>query len=213
MPLTNRPVWYVAIPVVLGAIGIALYVVSRPKSLQRETLSLMNAFFAGDTDTLFARASDEEVRKCGFTRENYRAFFRELIQPRIARFNSRQKPVVENLAGQTTVYVQSTDADSHKHEFSMVTFATTRGPITLLGNQLIGAWIAEYVERKDQELSGLTVVHARLEGLAHDRSRLERLGIKGFFNVGPQGTEFETWDELEARWSRSLAVFQERARQ
>lgn len=186
---------------ILVAIACLTWWIRRPRTITAEAERLTRALARGDADTLFDCVSAEEQEATGLDRPKFRAFFMELVWPRIRDFEPTGPILTEQLAGgaEGSAYWTVTDPVGRKAELQLSAFTSSEGPRVPLTPLIIGAWIFENVNRKGLPLTRDNLMMARRVGAAQDIERLRQLGITGCYDFMSPNQSIPWQKFLDAR--------------
>lgn len=189
--------------IALAISGAVTYLRLRAADPEVAARSALLALMDRSADRYFEyRVPAEEA--LGPDRQKFRAVWRELIEPRLARARWGRDMTSTRLndpATQGTAQVPLRLPDGTEFLWGVVTWTTDQGPkIPVMWDTLSMAWVLDYaVDNPQAYRERRPFAEAKLAGLRRDRRRLEELGIRGM--VAGNGY-FLTWDQVERAWTR-----------
>lgn len=197
---SNAKVQGVRWPFAIAAIGLGLFATWRlvTGNLEAVTSAQLDAYLEGDTERMFSSASHEEQRLTGLTRENLKAVWRELVQPRLNKvtvLNDRKVRLLNKPPSQGIAEVSIRFHNGLTSSIAVGMFPTEDQPKRpVLFDTLLTAWFVETQLKTDHPLTMREIFAGRLACMATDRTMLEQLGIKGVFEAR---SGFMSWDQME----------------
>ena len=157
----------------------------RPKKNTAVVVSSVESLLQGNVDPLYDNLYPEEVRGMGLTRESVRSLCDALILPRL-RMGRPEGAMIVQVDGNTldAMAVQRLrDGKNTPGDFGLTAEVTPQGPKVSLIDALVASWLLAKEFEKGRYLDGMEKRHAVLEGIQHDRKRLEALGIRKVVRV------------------------------
>ena len=158
-----------------------------PKDISYEAREVGEAYGRGDADAVYDRIFEYE-KEDGLTRDAFRSVFRDLVKPRLNRFETRKGLSVYRLSlSQAGTTQQFLGKDGRTTTVELPSNLTPNGGRVCLLDVLKPAWYAEYVHRTGRPVTQATFGAAVVEGLKRDAPRLQSLGIRRFRTANPDG--------------------------
>jgi hypothetical protein len=188
------------------ALGIALIVwLKWPDNLATVADRTLTAVQSGDAKFILAHTFQEEKDAAHWTEQDIANMWQISVLPRLSKYHeSENRRVTVNANhSQAVGGVILMDGEGHKWELDTTADVTETVGGFSPTHFLASAWIQEYVVEKGKHVTPETAIQARIEGLQHDRAKLEAAGIMGL-PAHDASRRFYTWDEALASWRARL---------
>jgi hypothetical protein len=209
-PNRSKRHWYWVLAVVAAAaVGFVIWL-RWPENLGAIAEKSIDAVEKGDAGFLLRYAFEDEVEAARWTREDINNFWQISVLPRISKYHEtgKRQVVVNANRSQGLAWVNLVDDKGHKMEIMTSADITDEGAGFSPMNYVTLAWEQEYVVERGRKLSTITALEARIEGLAHDRAKLEAAGLKGMPLRDGSG-RFFSWDQALRSWQDTLNMLKD----
>jgi hypothetical protein len=204
----NKNPWLITAAIVallLASIGVFLKLRQRPYDLV--ALSLADAMLDGDMVFIQPYLFQEEVELAGYTDQNLREVWEEVIGPTLAgaKVVGTERDLSDSYGSANRVLKFP---DGRSGFLQVVVYATDGGPIMLFSPHRYYGWQRRMGADGTLE-SGRRAI---LEGVNSDGALLEGLGVKGYvdFDItamnGPPVFSIKTWQEVRRRMEEHLGA-------
>jgi hypothetical protein len=160
----------------------------------------------GRGGAVYRLATPEERQH--ITEEQWRRVYASLIQPRLDRYPTDRKFVLDASGeggswGNAVLWFE--DGKKEKFPTAVTVWMTEKGETgPMLMSCLALAWRLERFGANGPDFRNDGLAHAYLNGLRKDRAAMEAVGLKGIYMSPQEG--FLTWDQLDARWATRVAA-------
>lgn len=187
-------------PFVLVACALGLYAIWRLffNNLEALTSAQLDAYLHGDTEEMYATSTQEEQRLTGLTESALNSLWLELVQPRlklVTVLDERTVRLLNDPPDQGMAEVKIRFASGLTSSIGVGLYPTEAKPKRpVLFDTLLTAWFIASQSEREHPLSIREIFEGRLACLRADRPTLERLGLKGVFEVR---SGFLSWEQME----------------